>query len=523
MNGFDLHFEQPMLLWLLAPAVLLFAWPLYRRCKNGRMDAAQWLSFALRLAAVAALVCIAAGAARTMPEAAPMEPDEAPAASRVLILADQPALARDALNGLTEERETDFLAPGQAGVLMERLSDYRLVVLVGVSAEALPEGFDAALSRYVRTGGSLLVTASDHSLAAGGMTGTLYETLLPVSLEYTRPDGESTALMLVIDCSNSMSGQKAYGGDSGTAAGTATVEILTMAKQGAIRSVESLHEQDYVGVVSFNTMARLEAPLTPATDQQKAVLARTISALTTGQGTYYSGALQLARNELARSNARVRHIIFLSDGEPNDTAYEQLVYAIAADGISLSTIAVGYDSPVLARIAEAGGGRYYTVLGIGDLPDIMLRETEKVAFEPLIEEETSVLLPGGLTVSLPPLMGYMGTTLKDGAQTLLETGRGDPLMARWQVEGGTVSVFTSDLTGSWTEAWRDNGQARSWLRQIFHPRGSDGPAQAADPAAPAVSAFWTKIDLLLAVSIAILALFLAELVIRRWQPRRARK
>ena len=129
----------------------------------------------------------------------------------------------------------------------------------------------------------------------------------------------------------------------------------------------------------------------------------------------------------------------------------------------------------------------------------------------------------GLTVSLPPLKGYMGTTLKDGAQTLLETGRGDPLMARWQVEGGTVSVFTSDLTGSWTEAWRDNGQARSWLRQIFHPRGSDGPAQAADPAAPAVSAFWTKIDLLLAVSIAILALFLAELVIRRWQPRRARK
>ena len=342
------------------------------------------------------------------------------------------------------------------------------------------------------------------------MRNTAYEALLPVSFEYSAESGESVALMLVIDCSNSMSG--AGGWWFGSA------ENLSMAKQGAIRSIETLSAGDQVGIVSFNSTATLRSPLVPATEPEKAALSRMVSALDTSRGTYYCDALTMAWEELAKSDAAVRHVIFLSDGEPSDYGYDEIVEEMARDGISLSAIAVGYSSRILSDMAEEGGGRYYPVQSVEELPDIMLGETETVLSDPLIEGTSGVTLPGGIPTDLPALGGYVGTTLKDTASLSLQSETGDPVLAAWTLGGGSAQAFASDLTGEWTAEWRATNPGRRMLRQIFASgivppeEGQQDGEASFDEAKPETRRF---ADLLLPAGLLLLLLLLADIAIRR--------
>ena len=140
-----------------------------------------------------------------------------------------------------------------------------------MTEDALPAGFTGLLAQYVQEGGSLLLSGGESTFSS--FAGTAVETLSPVSFDYTGAEGDGIALMLVLDCSNSMSNQNGYNSHSGkngrnnhwnswgnedtTAEDTA--ESLSMAKQGAIRSIEALTANDSVGIVSFNSRATLQA------------------------------------------------------------------------------------------------------------------------------------------------------------------------------------------------------------------------------------------------------------------------
>lgn len=140
-------------------------------------------------------------------------------------------------------------------------------------------------------------------------------------------------------------------------------------------------------------------------------------------------ALQLTHEELLKSDATTKHIIFLSDGEPSDRGYTTAVQNLAKDGITVSSIALGYSSSVLSSLADLGGGRYYTVKNATDLPDIMLSETEKVGVSSLIKGEfvpqiqaDSPLTDGINTEILPTLSGYLGVTrMKTGKKKIAKS------------------------------------------------------------------------------------------------------
>ena len=53
----------------------------------------------------------------------------------------------------------------------------------------------------------------------------------------------------------------------------------------------------------------------------------------------------------------------------------------------------------------------------------------------------------------PPLSGYARARAKRGAEVLLVSGKGDPLLARWQLGLGQVLVWTSDVTPRWSGEW----------------------------------------------------------------------
>ena len=380
----------------------------------------------------------------------------------------------------------------------------------------------------MQDGGSLLLSGGESTFSS--FAGTAVETLSPVSFDYTSAEGDGIALMLVLDCSSSMSNQNGYNsrsgkngrnnhwnnwGDEDTTAED-TAESLSMAKQGAIRSIEALTANDAVGIVSFNSRATLQAELSPATDAQKAVLSRVISGLNTSQGTYYCDALELAWEQLKTSDAAVKHVIFLSDGEPSDWGYDSLVQQMAADGITVSTIALGYSSSVLEEMAREGGGRYYAVTGVSDLPDIMLDETEQVAADPLIEENTEVYLNGGIPSGLPAVGGYIGTTLKEDSELKLQAANGDPILASHTVGSGRVMAFTSDLTGSWTAAWRVDETGLTRLRQIVTEHLTAAAETESDTLLGGTEKQEARtVDLLYPIGLMILLLMLVDIAIRR--------
>jgi len=336
------------------------------------------------------------------------------------------------------------------------LCNYDEVILSNVDYGDLPRNYDKLLDTYVGVyGRSLLVSGGTGTLMYGSMEGTAIEEMLPVTLSVTESsEGSEVALMLVLDCSMSMSNNSTY---------------LSVAKQGAIKCVEALSDNDYVGVVSFNRSAYLKSELIKATSANKQSVTRIISGLATSQGTYYTEALKLACEQLKKSDAPVKHIIFLSDGQPSDSGYSTVAKQAAAEGITISTIGLGYSSSILSSLADAAGGRYYYVTRATELPDIMLSETEQVTasslitgeFIPQISKESELTAYLG-DASLPAITGYLGTTAKEDATVYLTAGENEhPVYAEWKYGTGTVGVFTTDLYGNWSAKLmtEENGKA----------------------------------------------------------------
>jgi len=368
-------------------------------------------------------------------------------APAILIIADTLTNAKTLEAVLSSDNEVTVTTAQNAPNSIFELCRYDEVILSNVHVNDLPSKYADLLETYVSTyGRSLLAVGGTDTFMYGKMEGTALEEMLPVTLSLSESaEGNSVALMLVLDCSLSMSNTSTY---------------LSVAKQGAIKVIDAMTDNDYVGVVSFNRSAYLKSKLIPATDSNKESLTRIVSGLTTSQGTYYSEALKLAYQQLVDSDAAVKHIIFLSDGQPSDSGYTTVAKNCAAEGISVSTIGLGYSSNILESLAKTAGGRYYYVSSAKDLPNIMLTETEQVTVSSLITGSFVPVVNGNSELSdiiadatLPAVTGYLGTTLKEGAAACLITEDENPIYAVWTYGLGTVACFTSDLSAKWSADW----------------------------------------------------------------------
>ena len=511
MNNIKLTFEFPWALFLLIPVLALILVPWFMIPRERRRGFRKTVPAILHSLLGVSLVFILAGAGLSWVGSPPdrgEKPETEETRDKFLLVADSEAEAEKILPFLPEDADADIRVPNQVPLSLADLNRYRKVILLGVSADDLPERFGDQLALYVEDGGHVLAAGGEHGLSLGNMKGTAYETLLPVSFEYSAEKGDSVALFLIIDTSNSMSDPDTLGRSA----------KLSMAKQGTIRCIETLNAEDTVGIISFSDSAVLRSPLVPATETEKAVLSRVVSSLETNGGTIYTGALQRARRELSASDARVHHVIFLSDGEPSDGKYDEKTVRLMVDeGVTISTIAIGYSSPILEDMAAQGGGRTYLVENVEDLPDVMLSETETVLADPLKLTETAVIRPGGIPTDLPALQGYVGTTLKENADLALQTETGDPLFAEWTVGGGSAAAFASDFAGDWTARWRETNPGRRMLRQIF-AEGIGTASEEPEEETPLVlsepeTRTWT--DLLFPFGLLLLILSLADIAVRR--------
>jgi Mg-chelatase subunit ChlD len=366
---------------------------------------------------------------------------------RVLLIASDPARAGPLQRVLeASQARVELLAPDRVPAEQAQLKRYAAILLVDVLAHDVPDPLKEALPIYVREqGGSLAMIGGRESFGAGGWRRSPVAEALPVILErkdtLRRPD---LGLVLVIDRSGSMS----EGGDG--------VAKLDLAKEAVYQATLGLEQTDQLGIVAFDTFADWVLPVQPLPNLLD--IQRALSMLIADGGTNIRSGIEPAAQALTTVDARVKHVILLTDGQA-ESNYADLIDQMHADGITISVVSIGTDAnPALQQIAERGGGRYYRVHTIAEIPRIFLAETVKVAGRDIVEETfiPVVALPAPIVRGLeriPPLHGYNATEARPSARTILVTPEGHPLLAQWQYGLGRGVAWTSDLKGQWAREW----------------------------------------------------------------------
>jgi Ca-activated chloride channel family protein len=355
----------------------------------------------------------------------------------------------------TEVRPASAIPPSAAP-----LQIYDSIVMVNVPSTALTLDQQTTLESYVQDyGRGLLVTGGNTSYALGGYANSLLGDLLPVDpTPPARRELGSVALILVIDKSGSMD---LYRSD---------VSKMAMAREAAILATEALNPNDHVGVVAFDSRYQWVVPLTRLSGPPDlAAVKSRIATIQADGGTYIFPALEAAYQAVATVPAKLKHIVLLTDGLSADGDYAGLISRTKPQNITLTTIGVGSDTDtaLLTRLALLGDGRYYFTERPQEVPRIVSRETTIVSRNAIVEglirpllTESSPVLADLHGEELPPLNGYVATSARPRAQTVLTSDRGDPILAHWQYGLGRVVAWTSDARSEWAGGWFDSPSAR---------------------------------------------------------------
>lgn len=352
----------------------------------------------------------------------------------------------------------------------DTLATTDLVALSDVAPAALYPAAVAALSKFVRDGGGLLIAAGPRTAAAFLPRDAPLTAIAPAR-DRARAEQTSAplALALVIDRSGSMAGDK-----------------LAMTKEAARGSAALLRPDDLITIVAFDSRPQTLVRLQPAFNRQR--ILGDIAQLRAGGGTNLAPALREAVVQLAPAQASRKHIVILSDGQSPTEGIDVIVDEAVAAGITLSAVAVGdgADAPMLHQIATRGGGRFHATQDPHRIPQIFSREAESVSRARAVEIGTrmvgvsrSALLAGLDLRTAPTLRGYVTVVETPGAEIALRAPEGDPLLLRHFVGAGQVAIWASDLAPRWSArlaAWP--GFATFWGRIAHAVRRTDRGAAA---------------------------------------------
>jgi uncharacterized membrane protein len=380
--------------------------------------------------------------------------------------------------------DADVKAASAAPTTLAGFQDYDLVIFDNVPAAVLTRNQMQMVKSYVHDlGGGFIMIGGEKSFGAGGYYKTPVEDVLPVSLDIrNKKHFPSLALALVIDKSGSM---------NETQGGRSKIEL---AVEAASAAVDSLSERDQVAVIVFDTEARPVVGLTQVEDKQR--IKRALGEITAFGGTAIYPGIDMAYQYLLSSDAKIKHIIVLSDGESMPGDYPGITRAIRDAGMTLSSVAVGdeADLDLMTMLAEAGGGRFYATDRPENLPNIFTREAFLASREAIIEEPFVPRLasPSQATAGIdwshaPQLLGYVGTAERppgsagfqpasaspgtagfqpapaspsaasqapsSPATLSLISDKDDPIYAEWQYGLGRSAAFTSDAKPRWAAPW----------------------------------------------------------------------
>ncbi len=356
---------------------------------------------------------------------------------------------------------------------LDKLLEYKSIILENVYQGDLPEGFLDNIETYVKDYGcGLICCGGETSYALGGYRGSVLETVLPVDMQLRGVNENPTmAMVMVIDHSGSMS---AYAGDGATS--------LDLAITAAQTAVDQMLDTDYVGVLTFDdTFSWVVEPVV-VSDREK--IKGEIATIPEGGGTTIQPALWEALREIKDCDASIRHVVLLTDGQGESNNYRQLTAAYSDAKVTLSTVAIGQDSDsrLLEQIAKECGGRYYYSDQATDVPKIFAQEVflggdtylQNGVFG-LVVNGNHEITRGLFTDGWPKILGYVSATPKRASNVLIASEKDDPVLTVMQYGLGHTVAWNTDVTNQWTAGFAgENDYVQLWKRMIDYSVGNAG-------------------------------------------------
>ena len=278
------------------------------------------------------------------------------------------------------------------------LSTNDAVILANIprGTGGISEAQDKMLRAYVHDmGGGLLMLGGEEAFGAGGWQGSEVEKILPVDMDIPaqRQVGKGALALIMHSCE--MPDGNYWG------------------IQCAIKAVETLSEKDEIGILSYGWRgaagggggSQWDYPLADKGDGSRVMAA--IKKMALGDMPDFDDAMNVALNGLngqgglIRSNARHKHVIIISDGDPQPPS-AQVVTAYRNAKVSVSTVSVyphmggaganGLIPPTMDQIAKDTGGKSYGPVNANpsQLPQIFIKEATIVR-RSLIHEDAAGL------------------------------------------------------------------------------------------------------------------------------------
>lgn len=344
----------------------------------------------------------------------------------------------------------DTVTPAGAPNSLSDLNQYKAVITLNVYYDDLAPGFARLLPSYIKDyAGGYICIGGENSYALGNYKGTELEEVLPVNMDLQgEKELPKMAMAMVIDQSGSMISPSIE---------NSQVTGLDLAKQAAISGVSQLRSTDEVGVLAFDDSYHWMVPMQNADDMDQ--IEEGIASIGYGGGTSIYPALEEAYKEISKSDAKINHIILLTDGQDEYRQYHSLLKQIKDADITVSTVAVGEESDqtMLSNIADICGGRFYYTDVNNSIPRIFAQEVYLSTNTYLINQEfypdivsDSDILSGAMDEGCPALLGYIASTPKNAANVILESDQGDPILTTWQYGLGRTVAWNSDGDNVWT-------------------------------------------------------------------------
>ncbi|MEY3457644.1 MAG: hypothetical protein RL215_801, partial [Planctomycetota bacterium] len=367
------------------------------------------------------------------------------------------------------ERQLEIIQAGEIPYDPLSLMPYDAIVFADVPADALLGTQIQAVHDAVRDLGiGFLMVGGPNSFGPGGWQGSPIADALPLSLEITNKKILPKAAVAIIlhTCE--------------FPAGNAWAKRITK------RAIQVLNPEDLVGV-----LAQTDGgdgwifDLTPAGDYPN--LVPKINSASIGDMGTFATTMQLGLKSLVASDAASRHMIIISDGDPQAPP-PKLLQDFVDNQISVSTVAVfphNGDTQLMADIASVTGGRLYVPSDPSQLPSIFVKEVKTLrrsqiqtrSFIPQLNATDPMLR--GISQS-PQLHGYVLTSPRDDprASVLLsapltenEQKAGeedpDPILATWRYGLGATAAWTSDFTERWGRDYVKWDQFQQLVNQII--------------------------------------------------------
>lgn len=348
------------------------------------------------------------------------------------------------------------------------LLPYDCVVFANAPASAFdPQQLEAVHDAVHGQGTGFIMLGGANSYGPGGYHRTAVEQALPVSMDLSQkkvlPKG---ALVIVLHTCEFPQGN-------------------TWAKNITKQAIKVLNDRDDVGVLAQDWQGTDQwvFPLTPAGQYEQ--LAQKINNAQIGDMMSFVPTMQMALTGLQNSDASVKHMIIISDGDPTMPP-GNLLQQFAAAQIKITTVTVfphgGVNGPevqLMKSIANVTGGNHYLPQNPKQLPEIFIKEAttlrrsaiQNKTFTPEFGIDPFNVLKD--INALPKLHGYVLTTpkldVKANASVVLEGPEledTDPVLAYWQYGLGKTAAWTSDLSRNWAKDWVGWDKYQAFVKQL---------------------------------------------------------